>query len=95
MDYVVAGCPKFDSPVHHCARLRAWFHHPVSVIFKEKEDRVKVKRGRKAWAGWRPKDAAETKLFRTKVPPEEGVGDGLGWNRLRRWRGVQRRPHRR
>ena len=55
-------------------RLRAWDHCPVGVAFKEEEDTVRVKRGRRALAGWKLKDSAELKQFRR----EEGVRNGAG-----------------
>ena len=41
--------------------LRTWAHHLVSVAFKGKENRVRVQRGRKTWAGWWLNCAQETK----------------------------------
>ena len=42
---------KFETQTFHGKRLRAWDHYLVSAAFKGEEEKVKVKKGKKAWAG--------------------------------------------
>ena len=71
VDYVVASkYSRFNAPTHNGEKLHAWDHCLVRVTFNGEGHKVRVKRGRKAWAaGWRLKDAADIKHFRREVAP--------------------------
>ena len=73
-DYVTAPNKlEFEAQIHCGDWLRAWAHCLVSVVFKGDEETVKIKKGKKAWAGLRLKDTEEIACVSLGVTPEEGV----------------------
>ena len=41
-------------------------HYPVSAAFKGEEERVRAKRSKTVWAGWKLKDAEVIKFFQMR-----------------------------
>ena len=65
-------CEVGKAQLHNGEILRIWDHHLVRGAMKGEEGKVKTRKGKRAWAGWKWKDV-ENHAVQTRVAPEEGV----------------------